>query len=159
MEEQRKSGYKMQHQWRIKNLIKLITKIITYLDLVQFCIRPTAMDTRSLSQNVTLCAHFKTIIIWIYQWLLCIQLPRMNVGNSELNRIKYINSYLISRFKRPDLQMKKSRRWIQNLSQNPLQAGNNCFLDFQHSFISEKGGSVKEWDLTVWSTWSVFMPW
>lgn len=38
----------------------------------------------------------------------------------------------------------------QNLSQPPLQAGNSCPLDFQHSFIGEKGGAEKEWDLTVW---------
>lgn len=112
-------------------LFKFITKIITYLDLLQFCIRPAVMATRSLSQNVTY-AHFKTTISVCcgssYQeW--------MKVGNLELNRIKYINSYLISRFKRPDLQVKKPRRLIQNLSQNLLQVGDSCLLDFQHSFI------------------------
>lgn len=43
--------------------------------------------------------------------------------------------------------------WVpQNLSQTSLQAGNSCLLDFQPSFIGEKGGSEKEWDLTVWSS-------
>lgn len=38
----------------------------------------------------------------------------------------------------------------QNLSQIPVQMGNSYFLDFQHSFIGEKGASEQEWEPTVW---------
>ena len=42
--------------------------------------------------------------------------------------------------------------WVpQNLSQIPVQMGNSYLLDFQHSFIGEKGTSEMEWDPTVWS--------